>query len=298
MKITKITKKIVDIGFFLHLFNHMGDEAYVKFAYWCCMGKRLNLKNPQTYNEKLQWLKLYNRRPEYTQYVDKHDVRNFVRDKIGEEYLVPFLGVWESFEEIDFNRLPDQFVLKCTHDSGGLVICKDKKNLDKEAARKKIEKCLGVNYYHYLREWPYKNVKPRIIAEPYLVDESGTQLKDYKFFCFDGKVKAMFIASDRGIDTRFDFYDENFNHMPMINGHPNADVPPEKPVGFETMKQLAETLSAGMPHARIDFYDCNGKIYFGEITLFHWSGLVPFEPEEYDRKFGDWIKLPEKLPVI
>lgn len=296
-KIEKYVKDPWKVIVFLknhRLLSWMSDESYLRLTYRAAFHKKLNLEHPQTYSEKLQWLKLYNRIPEYTQYVDKYAVHDFVKERIGEEYLIPLLGVWDSYKEIDFGSLPDKFVLKCTHDSGGLVICRDKSALNKKAVRKKLEKCLRTNYYLYSREWPYKDVKPRIIAEPYLVDESGTQLKDYKFFCFDGKVKAMFIATDRGTDTRFDFYDEKFNHFPMTNGHPNADIPPKKPDRFEKMKQLAEKISVGMPHARIDFYDCKGKVYFGEITLFHWSGLVPFEPEEYDKKFGDWIRLPDK----
>lgn len=255
------------------------------------MGKKLDLKNPQTFNEKLQWLKLYDRNPEYTKMVDKYEVRKYIADKIGEEYLIPLLGVWDKFDDIDFSTLPDQFVLKCTHDSGGLVICKDKSKLDIEAARKKINKCLKRNFYKLTREWPYKNVKPRIIAEKLMVDESGTELKDYKIFCFNGDPKAMFIATDRPHDTRFDFFDTEFNHLPFTNGHPNATKEIKRPKGLEEMVQLAEKLSQGMKQVRIDFYDINGKVYFGEITFFHWSGMVPFEPEEWDYKFGEWINI-------
>ena len=270
------------------------DARYLRLLYKVNLGKPLNLDYPQTYNEKIQWLKLYDRRPEYTQMVDKYEAKQYVAAILGEEYIIPTLGVWDRFEDIDFDALPDQFVLKCTHDSGGLVICRDKSKLDIEKARNKINHCLGRNYFWNTREWPYKNVKPRIIAEQYMVDESGTELKDFKFFTFDGEVKALFIATDRGEDTRFDFYDADFNHLPFLNGHPNASKEIRKPDSFEEMKQLSAKLSQGVPHLRVDFYDINGKIYFGELTFFHWSGMIPFEPEEWDFTFGSWIKLPER----
>ena len=204
------------------VFNCLSDKAFLKLLYWARVGKKLNLKNPKSYNEKLQWIKLYDRKPEYTVMVDKYSVREYIKEKIGEDYLIPLLGVWDSFDEIDFDKLPDQFVLKCTHDSGGLVICKDKSKLDIEKARTKINKCLKRNFYKYNREWVYKDVKPRIIAEKFMVDESGTELKDYKFFCFDGEPKAMFIATDRPHDTRFDFFDMEFNHLPCLTGSTSA----------------------------------------------------------------------------
>ena len=283
----RIINKLIVYG----VFNFLPDEQYLKMRYWLELGKKLDLKNPQTFNEKLQWLKLYDRNPEYTKMVDKYEVRKYIAEKIGEEYLIPLLGVWDNFDDIDFDKLPDQFVLKCTHDSGGLVICKDKSEIDIEAVRKKINKCLKRNFYKLSREWPYKNVKPRIIAEKFMVDESGTELKDYKIFCFGGEPKALFVATDRPHDTRFDFFDMEFNHLPFLNGHPNAVKEIKKPAGFEKMSKLAKKLSEGMSQVRIDFYDINGKVYFGEITFFHWSGMVPFEPEEWDYKFGDMIEL-------
>jgi glycosyltransferase len=257
------------------------------------MGKECNFDNPQTYSEKLQWLKIYDRNPLYTQLVDKYEVRKFIEERIGSEHLIPCLGVWDHFDEIDFNKLPNQFVLKCTHDSGGLIICKDKSTLDLKQARKKIEHCLKRNYFLNHREWPYKDVKPRIIAEEYTVDESGYELKDYKIFCFNGEPKAMFIATDRGTDTKFDFFDTEFHHLPFTNGHPNADKEIKKPENFDEMLRIAGILSKGMPEVRVDLYNVNGKILFGEMTFFHWSGLMPFEPEEWDYKFGSWIELPE-----
>ena len=277
--------------------KHMSDEKYLKMAFKDRMGYPLNLKDPKTFNEKLQWLKLYNRRPQYTAMVDKYEAKLYVAERIGEEYIIPTLGVWDKFDDIDFDALPDQFVLKCTHDSGGLVIVRDKSKLDKKAAREKIERSLKRNYYWSSREWPYKNVKPRIIAEQYMQDSVTGELRDYKFFCFNGEMKVMFIASERynhTTETRFDFFDRDFQHLDFRNGHPNADVPPAKPEKFEKMCVLAEKLSQGIPLLRVDFYEVDGKIYFGELTFSHWGGMMPFEPAEWDRKLGDWIKLPDK----
>ena len=274
----------------------MSDKRYVKIGYRIRTKKKLNLENPKTFNEKLQWLKLYDRKPEYTAMVDKYEVKKYVAEKIGEEYIIPTLGVYDSFDDIDFDALPNEFVLKCTHDSGGLIICRDKSTLNIKAARKKIKSCLKHNFFYTNREWPYKDVKPRIIAEKLMVDESGYELKDYKIFCFDGEAKAMFIASDRNVsgeETKFDFYDMEFNHLPFTNGHPNATREIKRPASLDEMKRLAGELSKGIPQLRVDFYDINGKVYFGELTFFHWSGMTPFNPPEWDKTFGDWIKLPE-----
>lgn len=272
------------------------DKLFLETIFPMRVGYKLNFANPQTYNEKLQWLKLYDRRPEYTQMVDKAEAKKYVANIIGEEHVIPTLAVYDKVEDIKFDELPNQFVLKCTHDSGGIVVCRDKSQLDKKAALAILNRGLSRNYYYQNREWPYKNVKPRIIAERYMEDESG-ELKDYKIFCFDGVPKAMFIATDRfnkNEDTKFDFYDMDFNHLPFTNGHPNATKEIRKPKGFDEMKRLASELSKGMPHARIDFYDVNGKVYFGEITFFHWSGMVPFEPIDWDYTMGSWLKLPSK----
>lgn len=271
------------------------DAFYLKLLFKNRMGKKLNLANPKTYNEKLQWLKLYNRDPRYTMLVDKYAVKKYVESILGKEYIIPTLGIWDRFDDIDFNSLPDQFVLKCTHDSGGLVICTDKSKLDIEKVKNKINHALRRKYYKNTREWPYKNVKPRIIAEQYMVDESGYELKDYKFFVFDGIMKAMYIATDRNAETEtcFDFFDRDFNHLPFTNGHPNALHAIKKPDNFEEMIAVAEKLGKGFPQVRIDLYNVKGKIYFGEITFFHWSGMKPFQPEEWDYIFGGWIKLPK-----
>ena len=272
------------------------DKLFLHLKYYLFMRKKLNIKFPCTYTEKIQWLKLYDRNPIYTLLVDKYEVKKWVAERIGEEHIIPTYGVWDRFEDIEFEKLPEQFVLKCTHDSGGLVICKSKSSFDIEAARKKISKCLRQNYYWQSREWPYRNVRPRIIAEKYMEDEVTGELRDYKFFAFDGKVKMLFVATDRqtvNVETKFDFFDTEFRHLNIRNGHPNALCCPVKPQKFELMMQLAEKLAADLPHVRVDFYEVNGELYFGEMTLYHWSGMMPFDPPEWDEKIGSWINLPE-----
>lgn len=279
----------------LHIAKHFPDYLFLKTIFPLKVGYKLNLNNPQTYNEKIQWLKLYDRNPKYTTMVDKAEAKKYVAGIIGEEYIIPTIAVYNSVEEIDFDKLPNQFVLKVTHDSGGVVICKDKSILNIPSTLALLNKSLKINYYWKNREWPYKNVKPRIIAEEYKSDEEGC-LNDYKFFCFDGEPVYMFIATDRfakGEETKFDFFDMDFNHLPFVNGHPNANTPIQKPQCFEEMKTIAAELSKGIPHVRVDLYEVDGHVYFGELTFSHWSGMVPFVPEEWDYTFGKYIKLPD-----
>lgn len=276
------------------------DKQYLKAQFRLKMGKPLNLRNPQTFSEKLQWLKLYDRRPEYTMMVDKYAVKEYVASIVGEKYVIPTLGVWDRVEDIEWDSLPNQFVLKCTHDSGGLVICRDKSKLDIQNAERILNVSLSRDYYMGNREWPYKNVPRRIIAEKYIEPRPDiNDLPDYKFFCFDGEVKALFIATDRqkeGEDVKFDFFDADFNHLPFRQGHENASPTPTKPENFELMKKVAEQLSKGYPQVRVDLYDLGNRVLFGELTLYHFSGTVPFVPEEWDRRFGDMLNLPgEKL---
>lgn len=273
------------------------DKLFIQLMYYANMGKKLDLKNPKTYNEKLQWLKLYDRRPEYTIMVDKYRVRDYVEKTIGKEYLIPLLGKWDDPDEIDIDALPDQFVLKCNHDSGSIVICKDKADFDFDKAKKMLKRHLRCGTYIRGREWPYKNVKACVIAEEYMQDDATGELRDYKFFTFNGEVKALFIATDRQNEykaTAFDFFDREFHHLDIRHGHPNAGSMPEKPYNFEKMIELAERLSKGIPEVRVDFYEVNQKIYFGEMTFFHRSGWIPFDPEEWDLRFGEWIHLPKK----
>lgn len=289
----KIFKRVV-LNQFAPLIKN--DEIFLKIKWRISdMQYPLNLENPKTYCEKLQWLKLNDRKPIYTTMVDKIEAKKYVASIIGEEYIIPTIAIWDSADEINWDVLPNQFVMKCTHDSGGLVICKDKSKLDRSKAYQTMKKGLKRRYFWQNREWPYKDVTPRIIVEEYMEDNKTRELRDYKYFCFDGVVKALFIASERqkqGEETKFDFFDDKYNHLPIINGHPNATLIPEKPTRFEDMKSLAAKLSKGMPHLRVDFYEMNGKIYFGELTFFHWSGMIPFEPVDWDYKFGEWITLP------
>lgn len=280
-------------------YKWLSDEDFTRRFWKLTNDTELDLKDPKTFNEKLQWLKLYYRNPEYVPLVDKYEAKKVVADIIGEEHIIPTLGVWDRFDDIDFDALPDQFVLKCTHDSGGLVVVRDKSKLDIKAARKKINKSLKRNFYWYSREWQYRNIPPRIIAEQYVsndTDNENGELTDYKFFCFNGEAKAMFIATDRqsGEEVKFDFFDMDFNRLNIKNGHPNSTKEIARPKAFDEMRALAETLSVGMPQVRVDFYEVDGKVYFGEMTFTHHSAVMPFEPDEWNKIFGDWIDLPEK----
>ena len=272
--------------------NWIPDSSYLKIVYKMRTGKKLNLQEPKTFNEKLQWLKLYDRKPEYTIMVDKYEAKKYIAEQIGEEYIIPTLGVWDRFEDIDFDALPHQFVLKCTHDSGGLAICRDKSTFDKETARKKIARSLKRNYYWSGREWQYKDVKPRIIAEKYIEETKDDALTDYKFFCFHGVSKIMYISKDHGTDPRTDFFDMEFNHLPVRARDPQAEITPERPMQFEKMREMAEILSKDIPHLRVDFYLVNGKIYIGELTFYHMSGFTKVQPDEWNLKMGQWIQLP------
>ncbi len=283
------------MSFIKRMSHIIPDSLYIKLVFHKHFGRFPDLKNPQTYNEKLQWIKLHDRRPEYIKMVDKYVVKQYIADTIGDEYVIPTLGVWDDAGKIEWDKLPEQFVLKCNHDSGGIVICKNKSSLNIDEAVNRLNKCLKNNGYWYGREWPYKHVKPLILAEQYMEDNKTNELRDYKIFTFNGVAKALFIATDRQAkdkETTFDFFDTDYNHLPFTNGHPNAATLPEKPEHLDEMIKLAEKLSRGIPHLRVDFYEVNGKIYFGELTFFHWSGFVPFDPEEWDYRFGSWITLP------
>lgn len=271
----------------------VSDELFLKILFRIRVGYWPNFRNPKSYNEKLQWLKLNYKRPEYTQMVDKVAAKDYVAHIIGDKYIIPTLGVWDCVDEIDWNKLPNQFVIKAAHDSGGIVVCKDKSKLDINFVKAMLAGAGKKDYTKYNKEYVYHDVPHRFIAEKYMEDESGFELKDYKIFCCDGEPKYLFVATGRQQhDTRFDFYDCNFNHLPVLNGHPNADVWPAKPKNFEEMLEVAAKLSKGMPEVRVDLYNINGRIYFGELTFFHWSGLTPYEPREWDYKFGETIKLP------
>lgn len=278
-------------------FNSWDDEKYLKRKYQAVMGKKLNLDSPVTFNEKLQWLKLHDRRPEYTMMVDKYKVRDYIAEKLGEEYLIPLLGVWDDPDDIDFDALPNQFVLKCNHNSGlGMCICKDKSKLDIKKVREELRRGLKQDYYLTSREWPYKNVPRKIICEQYMDDGSG-ELKDYKFMCFDGEVKCSFVCSDRFNTNglRVTFFDKDWKVMPFERHYPKADHQIERPQSYDEMIVLAEKLSGGIPFVRADFYEISGRPFFGELTFFPGSGYEEFTPQEWDAKLGHWITLPEKM---
>ena len=273
------------------------DEQFIKYLWKLHMDYPLNLENPQTFSEKLQWLKLYYHNPEYTIMVDKNAVKKYVANIIGSEYVIPTIGIWEKPEDIDWNKLPNQFVLKCTHDSGGLVICRDKSKLDKKSAVNKLRKCLNHDYYMSSREWPYKNVPRRIIAEKYIAPDSMTNdLPDYKFFCFNGEPEYCQVISGRGTKMCIDFFDLNWNHQSFHEprNYPFAEFEPVKPMHFDLMLSAARKLASGKPFSRIDFYDIRDNVYFGEITFFPTSGIGGFNPQDKDKEFGDMIYLPAK----
>lgn len=295
----KVLKYIVDkkyrflVNSDLGFYKSMDDEKYLRKKYEYTIGEKLNLDNPKTFNAKLQWLKLNDKRDIYTKMVDKYEVKEYVSGKIGERYIVPTYGVWDSFDQINFDLLPNSFVLKCTHDSGGLVICRDKRSLDIEDARRKIEKCLKTNYFWLGREWPYKNVKPRIIAEKYLGD-SDVAINDYKIYAFNGHAKIMMINQDRGAHTKADYFDRGFNELDFMWGYDHAEIKPQKPSNFDKMFELADLLSIGLPEIRVDFYEVNGTVYFGELTFYDGSGFAPILPKKWDEYLGDFIELPRK----
>lgn len=303
-KIQKLLRLLSDGDFrFSYLvakgfYRCLSDETFVKKQYKARVGERLNLKNPQTFNEKLQWLKLYDRKPEYTTMVDKYAVKQIVAEKIGDEYIIPTLGVWECFDDIDFDALPDRFVLKCTHDSGGLVIVRNKDELDKQAAKKKIEACLRTNYYDVGREWQYKDVPPRIIAEEYMQDADGSDyLTDYKIFCFHGEPKVILTVRGGHEDeskTRRRMYDVDWNKYEVgLYGKPVETVAEPRPARLEKMLELSRKLSEGMKHLRVDFYVVGDRIFFGELTFYHMNGMGKFSPESFNLLLGSFLKLEE-----
>ena len=288
----------VGCSFIVRLARSLPDKLYLSLKYYKVFGKFPNWKNPKTFSEKLQWLKLYDRRPEYTTMVDKFAVKKYVADIIGEEYIIPTLGVWEKPEEIEWERLPNQFVLKTTHGGGGdgVVICKDKKSFDMQNAICRLKENLKTDLYIVWREWPYKNVPKRIIAEVLINSNSNNdELIDYKFFCFHGEPECCQVISGRHSKMCIDFFDKDWNHLPFHEPkiYPYADRKPEKPRHFEQMWKAAAKLSEGKAFSRIDFYSVYDKVFFSEITFFPTSGMGGFEPEEWDDIFGKKLSLPQ-----
>lgn len=277
--------------------NWVPDSLYLKVLYRVIMGRKLNLKNPKEYNEKLQWLKLNDRKPEYSTMVDKYEVRGYIEDLLGDKYLIPCLGIYDSVDDIDIDALPDRFVLKCTHDSGSVEICKDKSSFDIEGARHRLSQAMKRNYYATYREWPYKYVKPRIIAEGYLEGDGG-DLKDYKVMCFNGEAKIIEVHENRFVEGKVHtqtFYDREWGIVPLTQVETvTVDRPSERPKQLEEILRLSELIAKNMYHARIDWYIEGDKIYFGEITFFDGSGFESFSTPEMERMLGDMINLPEK----
>lgn len=270
------------------------DSWYLAALYRIRIGRKLDLRNPRGFNEKLQWLKINVRDPEFSKLVDKYEVRDYIASAIGAEHVVPLAGgPWNSFDEIDFSALPDKFVLKCTHDSGGLVVCTDKKTLDVDAARRKLEPRLRVNFYWPSREPPYAGVKPRLIAEEYVEAPDARGLSDYKFYVFNGKTRMINVCADRfsAKGLHITFYDENWNLLPFARQYPRETVAEPVPKDFELLKSYAERLAGDLLFARVDFYLPKDKVYVGEITLYPGGGLEPFDPPEWDEKVGAWLDL-------
>ena len=303
-----IKNKIKDVisdpkRFVLSIMMHIArivnsDTMYLKALYRLYTGEQLNLRNPKTFNEKTQWLKAFDHNPLYHTLVDKAKVKEYVSNMVGSQYIIPTLGLWNTFDEIDFSKLPNQFVLKTTNGGGntGVVICKDKSLFDRDLAKSKLNKSMSYDIYKKMGEWVYKDLKPMIIAETYMEDDTVHRLDDYKFFCFNGEPKILFFASERinetNEPTKFDYYDMQLNHLDIKRrGHKNSEKRLEPFENFSLMKDLATKLSRDIPFVRVDFYNINGHVYFGEMTFYHDSGLVPFEPREWDNTMGEWIKL-------
>lgn len=270
------------------------DRIYLQIVYFKHFRRFINSNNPKTFNEKIQWLKLNYRNEEYTKLVDKYRVKQYITKLIGEEYVIPTLGVWNNVDDIDFKSLPEKFVLKCNNDSGGIVICKNKKDFDEAKAKSFLKERLKNNGYWYGREWPYKNVKPCIIAEKYMEDSISKDIKDYKFFCFNGSMEFFDIDIDRFIEHRANYYDRNGNFLPFGKTYcpPDYTKKIEMPKNLDKMIELAETISHNTVLSRIDFYEIDGQVYFGEITFYPGSGFSPFTDEKWDYKLGDMIDLP------
>ncbi|MBR3132332.1 glycosyl transferase [Candidatus Saccharibacteria bacterium] len=272
-------------------FGFVPDDIYLKYRYYLRTGKNLNLKTPKTFNEKLQWLKINDRKEEYVKMVDKNEAKEYVAKIIGKEHIIPTIGIYNNFDDIDFDKLPEQFVIKCTHDSGGVVICKDKNSFDIASARKRINKSLKKNYYYGNREWPYKNIKPRIIIEKYMVNKNDNELTDYKFFNFNGEPKIILVCTNRSIGLRETWFDEKFRKLDIVEGGHLNDTDIKTPEKLGEMIKLSRALSKNIPFVRTDFYVVNNKVYFGEITFFPASGFEKFVPEEWDGKLGELISL-------
>lgn len=291
-----ITSKIMDFGWKV-LQHILPAKPYLSLKYSVVFKKKINWDNPVSFSEKLQWIKLYGCRPEYTTMVDKFKVKEYVASKIGSEHIIPTIGVWDTPDSIDFTTLPDKFVLKCNHDSGKIIICHNKSELDVDAVRTTLKKMMAADYYLMGRETPYKTVKRRIIAEPLIEQADGGELKDYKVHNFNGEPKMILVCQNRFSPTGLteDFYSESWELLPVRRpDHPNADLSAPKPEQLEELLNLSKILAADIPFVRTDFYIVGGRILFGEMTFFPSSGFVPFIPPVWDSIIGSWLTLPSK----
>lgn len=276
-----------------NLLKILPDKLYLQLMYFKHFRKFINFNNPKSFNEKIQFLKLKYRSNELTEMADKYKVKQYVSQLIGNEYVIPTLGVWNTIEEINFDELPEKFVLKCNNDSGGVVICKDKRALNIEETKKFLNSRLNNNGFWYGREWPYKNIKPCIIAEKYMENNGQNELIDYKFFCFNGQPKVVLVCSERFASNNMckTYFDEDWNLLNIMEANHRTDKEQKKPQSFEKMKTISQKLAKDMPFVRIDFYEIEGKLYFGEITFFPASGLEKFKPEKWNNIFGDMIDI-------
>lgn len=286
--------KYILISIMTHTAALWPDKLYLQAIYYLREGKKLNLKSPGTFTEKINWLKLYDKNPLYTKLADKIAVKKYVAERIGSEYIVPTIAEFNTVDDIDWAGLPNQFVLKCTHDSGGNVICMDKNSLDIEKSKAKLKKRIKKNFYLPTREWAYKNVPRRVIAENYLRIPGKTDLTDYKIFCFNGAPRYIQVIMDRNKCETIDFFDTNWMHQPFIGFNPkykNAKELPDKPKNLDTMISIAKILCENIPFVRVDLYNICGRIYFGELTFYPAAGLGSFNPLEWDLKLGQCLNL-------
>jgi hypothetical protein len=275
------------------VFRGLPDPLFLSMKYRLVVGKALSLHEPTSFNEKLQWLKIHDRRPEYTNMVDKYEARKYIVDRVGSQYLVPLLGVYDTFEEIDFAGLPNQYVLKPTHTSGDVFVCRDSSQVDYAALRREVGIWMRREYYWLHREWPYKDIRPRLICEQ-LLEDGDSELKDYKLMCFNGKVKCLFVCSGRNSSRglHVDFFDMEWEPMPFERHYPRSGLAIPRPATFDDMVRIAETLSKGIHFLRVDFYEVNRRAYVGELTFYPGAGFERFTPEYYDYLLGSWLELP------
>ena len=269
------------------------DESFLKRQFFYRCGYELNLNNPKTFNEKIQWLKLHDRKIQYVDLVDKYELKKYIEQEIGTEYVIPTIGVWDKVENIEWDKLPNRFVLKCTHDSGSVIICTDKNNFDFGKASEKLKRALKRNYFWYGREWPYKNVRPSIIAEQLMEDKENKEIIDYKFLCFNGKFECMFTCTERFCqnELKVTFFDRNWNRLPFERHYPSSRAIIKKPINYDKMIEISEKLAGNIPLVRVDLYEINKKIYVGELTLYPGGGFEEFSDYEYDLKLGTLVRL-------